>query len=367
MLLTLLKVLFGLGIAAGLIFLGLCVVYNYRLKSGYGDDGTKPKKLTVPIVIILVSILLTIVFSAATYVGPKEIGVVENTWSGQLYVLEPGTHIWPFSQRVAPLVTKVYIYSTENRAIEIGSVPAAGGGVSASSSSEGQPVVYFAARGWATINKDTVVELHKKYGADYLDGWVEKLWVSSLKKIQGEHPYDYVANHRQEMETVVEEQLQSQLLGDDGVSNLVIVSQLAIIDFDYDEKVNAYLDSVSQMQFQRQQAEMQIEINKQTQEAEKIAADTTFLVTKRNAEAEAVKRITEAQGAADAVKLAADAEAYRIKAEAEAQSQAIKLIGEKLDPQYIQYLLSLRWNGVNPTVTMGSGTVPVITIPATPQ
>lgn len=346
----------GLGVWAG--------IWNYR-----NDPDAKSKKTYgLPATLAIIGIILMVILSAAVQIKPTEVGVVENSLSGEIYALDPGTHIWPFSKNVTPFITSVTVYSTMARSIEIGSAPAANGGVSASSSSEGQPLVFFYARGWATINKTTILELHKKYGQDYLVGWVEKLWVTSLKQVQGDHTYDYVANTRLEMETLVEAELQTRLMSSDGVTPLVYVTQLAIVDFDYDEKVNAYLDSVSQMQFQRQQAEMQVEINKQTQEAEKVAAETNYLVTKRNAEAAAISNVTNAQGLADAVKLAADAEAYKILTEADSQAKAISMVQQKLSSMYIQYIWANGWDGKWPNY-MGIGGSTLFSIPqdAVPQ
>ncbi|HSV94552.1 MAG TPA: SPFH domain-containing protein [Spirochaetia bacterium] len=322
-------------------------------KKAVGDDE-KPN-FSVPVVLLVVGLLITIALSASVQILPTQVGVVENTWTGDIYSLNPGTHIWPFTKSVTPLVTKVTIYSTMQQIIEIGSTPAASGGVSASSSSPGQPIVFFSARGWATVNKDTIIELHRKYGSNYLEDWVEKIWVSTLKQVQGKNTYDYVASKRQEMETAVETELQSQLLGSDSKTPLVNVSQLAIVDFDYDQGVNAYLDTVSEMQFQKQQASQQIVINTERQKADVIAAETNYLVTKRNSEAEKVKSVTTAEGAAEAKKLSADAEAYKIKTEADAQAKAIAQVQQNLTALYNDYIRSLGWNGAYPTYWMGEG------------
>ena len=364
--LVLLKILFWLIVVAG-IGLFAYAFLNDR-EEGYGSEEKKPSKVyRLPISLVVAGLLLSIVFSAAVQISPTQVGVVENTWTGELYILNPGTHVWPFTKSVTPLITKVFVYNTQLRSIEIGSTPAKDGGVSASSSSPGQPVVFFSARGWAQVNKETILELHRKYGKTYLESWVEKIWVSTLKQVQGKNTYDFVASQRQVMESSVEGELQAQLMSSDGETPLVYVSQLAIVDFDYDDKVNAYLDSVSQMQFLKQQALQQTEINTQQQKADVIAAETNYLVTKRKSEADAIMNVTQAQGNADSVKLAADAEAYRITAEAEAQSEAVAAIQKNLTPEYIEYLLALGWDGAYPRYWLGSSTLPIMNIPAEPQ
>lgn len=361
--LILLKILFVLVLVGGGVMTGYFVYFNSVIR----ERSDSEKKLTLPIMLFLFGLVMTVLFSAAVQISPTQVGVVTNTWTGELYSLDSGTHIWPFSKSVVPLITKVTVYSTMQRFIEIGSTPAAEGGVAASSGSPGQPVVFFAARGWATINKESILELHKKYGEDYLTSWVESVWITTLKQVQGKNLYDYVASQRLDMETTVEKELQLQLLASDGVTPLVIVSQLAIVDFDYDEKVNAFLNTVSDMQFQTQQAKQQTNINTEKQKAEVIAAETNYLVTKRAAEAAQVKNVTEAQGLADAVKLAADAEAYKIAAEAEAQAQAIAVVQKNLTPMYNDYLRALGWDGAYPKYWLGGGTLPVLSIPVEPQ
>ena len=355
--LVLLKILFVLAAIAGI---GLFVYFKFVEER---ERGEPERKLTGPVALLIFGLVMSILFSAAVQISPVQIGVVSNSWTGTLAILEPGTHIWPFTKSVVPMITKVTVYSTMQRFIEIGSSPAADGGVAASSGSPGQPVVYFYARGWATVNREAILELHRRHGQDYLDNWVESVWTTTLKQVQGKNPYDYVASKRSEMESTVEAELQGQLVGADGITPLVLVSQLAIVDFDYDSKVNAYLDSVSEMQFQTQQAKQQATINEQKQKADVIAAETNYLVTKRTAEAAQIKNVTEAQGLADAVKLAADAEAYKITAEAEAQAQAVSVIQRNLTPSYIDYLRALGWDGAYPKYWLGGSTLPVLSIP----
>lgn len=359
--LILLKVLFAVVLIAGAIMAGYFVYFN-----SIRERSDSEKKLTLPIMLFFFGLVMTVLFSAAVQISPTQVGVVTNTWTGELYSLDSGTHIWPFSKNVMPLITRVTVYSTMQRFIEIGSTPAAEGGVAASSASPGQPVVFFAARGWATINKDAILELHKKYGEDYLTTWVESVWITTLKQVQGKNLYDYVASQRLDMETTVEKELQLQLLASDGETPLVIVSQLAIVDFDYDEKVNEFLNAVSDMQFQAQQAKQQTSINAEKQKADVIAAETSYLVIKRTAEATQIKNVTEAQGLADAVKLAADAEAYKITAEAQAQAQAVSVIQRNLTPSYIDYLRALGWDGAYPQYWLGGSALPVLSIPVEP-
>lgn len=365
---TLLQVLSVLVLLGGLVWGGI------KLWSFYEDEGIsrreeakkKPSVWGQGIMSLIGLILVVILFTGgAAQVPATHIGVVENTLWGQFYVLNPGTHIWPFSPNLFPLITKVTQYDLRRQIIEIGADPVKEKGVQADSNSPGRPVVYFWARGWAYPNKDKIIELHRKYGSPYLDDWVERNWVSALKGVQGHSPYDYVGNDRSGMEGDVEETLQTRLLADDG-QPLVFVSQLAIPNFAYDKVIDDYLAAVAQKNFERQTAEQQILVNTKNQEAEKISADTKFIVTKRAAEAEQAKRVAEAQGQADALKVVAEAEAYQIKVKYNAEATGIGQVQAALAASpagFLQYQINTRWNGQLPVYMLGSTPLPFMNIP----
>lgn len=315
-------------------------------------DGVEPQKPSRPkvagvyITIVIVGALALIALSGATQVPATHVAVVENTWLGVFFDLGPGTHIFPFEPRLWPLVTNVTKYDLRRQIIEIGGnkPTVQETGVQADSNSPGRPVVYFWARGWAYPNRVKIIELHRRYGKGYLDDWVERVWVSSLKGIQGQHPYDYVGNFRVRMQDEVEQALQTQLVAEDE-EPIVFVSQLAIVDFGYDSAIESYLDLVAQKEFERQQAEQQILINQQNQAATIIQATTTFSQTVIAADAEKEKRIREATGEADAKKLLAVAEAYTIKAKYQAEADGIKLVQEAVSqaPDYLTYQKQRVW------------------------
>jgi regulator of protease activity HflC (stomatin/prohibitin superfamily) len=336
------------------------------------QEAPKFPSLKLPAVVFVLGLLLCIVFlgGGAAQVSPTSIGVIENAWYGTMYPLQPGTHIWPFSRNLTPLITRVTVYDARNQIIEIGEPPAGAKvpagltatqafGVPSASDSPGQPIVYFRARGWARLNPDTIVELHRRYGASYLTNWVEQNWVTTLKAVQGRHAYDYLKNQRTVLENEVESLLQEQLSG------LVIVSQLAIADYDYEQKVNAFLQDVAAKEFERQKQEQQIAINVKTQEAEKISVETKYIVTKRTAEAEQAKLIAEAKGRADATMLEADATAYQKKAIYQATADGIRLVSMSLTDEYLRYQATDKWSGSLPTVWLGgeAGALPILNIP----
>ena len=166
-------------------------------------------------------------------------------------------------------------------------------------------------------------------------------------------------------ETAIEENLQAQLLGEDGLP-LVYISQLAITNFSFNEDVSRSLETIANMQFQSKEAEQRIQLNTNLQAAQLIEAETNYQVTLRNAQAEAAKLQAEAQGQADAIKLKADAEAHATRVNYEAQAKGIEQLQKALanSPEaYLKYWAYYQWDGKLPTWMVSGGELPLITLP----
>lgn len=340
---------------------------DIRYHRKFDDKDWEPPELKrypfwLSVGMILIAPIVLFVLSGAAVVGPKEIGVVENNWTGQMYPLRSGTHVWPFSRRLVPIVTKVTTYSLSEQLIEIGAPPkdaqAPEGqsltqayGIPSASSSPGQPVVFIYGRGYATVNPEAIVELHRRYGQEYDDAWVEPQWVSTIKEVQGRYPFDYLKEKRGEMQNEVEAELQAQLVSEDSETPLVYVSQLAIRDYDYTADVNSYLNTVAQREFARQEQEAQREVNLQEQEARKIKAETEYLVQVRAAEAQRDSRIAEAEGEAERQKQLADAQAYETRVTYQAEAEGIEQVVRALrgSGEYTEYIRAQTWDGTLPT------------------
>jgi regulator of protease activity HflC (stomatin/prohibitin superfamily) len=275
---------------------------------------------------------------AAQYVPATQVAVVENTTNGNFKVIGPGIHVFPFQPDLVPLASKVTKYSLRRQKIEIGTGKEDGKGIASSSNSPGNPVVYIQARGWATPNKQTIIDLHRKYGSDYVDSWVERNLVTTVKEVQGRHVYDFLTKNREQMATEIEDAIQAQLVDGDE-KPLVDVTQLAITNFDFDEATNQRLAEVAQKNFEKQKAAEDIEIAKQTQQAELVKAETARQVAEKEAQATVIR----ANG---------EAEAIRAKYGNEVMSQA-----------YLMNAWIQKWNGTMPQYQMG-GATPLIQIPS---
>jgi len=82
--------------------------------------------------------------------------------------------------------------------------------------------------------------------------------------------------------------------------------------------------------------------------------------------AEAQKAIEEAHGKAESTLAVARAEAESVRIKGEAEADAIKAKSQALNasPQLVQYEIAQKWDGVLPTYTMGSSSIPMLNLPA---
>lgn len=363
------SVMFG-GIAWGVIkLIGYVWAQDKNKHSRSGaTDATPPKfpNLISPVIVFLFGLLWMLgVSTGSTHVDGTDVAVVENTITGQFSTIGPGTHIFPAQAKLIPFVTRVTKYTLRRQIVEVGKqVDGAefdkNKAVAADSNSPGRPAVYFWTRVWAYPNPDMIVELHKRYGPDYLHNWIERVYIAALKSVQGKSEYYYVGQDRVGFQHAVEEVLQSQLLNGDGES-IVYVQQLAVVNFEFSPETNAFLQSVQKVEFDRQQAEQQIQVNKKKQEGDKIAADTSYIVETRNAERDRDAQVARATGGAQAVKIAADAEAYRISQTYTAEAEGIKKVQTVLAdaPEgYLEYQKTKQWDGKLPKYILGDGAVP---------
>jgi hypothetical protein len=340
-----------------------CILVGFEANRFANGKTARKQALFPAALFILLGIIFLVVFSSAVVVKPTENAIVINTATGKAQVLGPGTYIWPFDGEVPPLMSRTVVFDMRRKIIEIGGSNVQENGVQADSNSPGRPVVYFYARGWAYPNPDTLLELYRKYGEGYMDSWVERNWISALKAVQGQQSYDYVGNNRVRMENEVEAALQLQLLSTtttDAEGNLVplvFVSQLAIVDFGYTPEIDALLETVAQREFERQNAELQIEVNQANQEAQSIIADTDFYTAQRESDAQYYSAQREAEAAA-----------YAIETRYSAEAEGIRQVNEALagsSSTYIQYMWANAWNGQYPTYLFGGtdSMVPLIQMP----
>lgn len=362
----------------GVVWAAVCLMRYFspdgssrRRRSNDGGENQAPSRgLKWPASLFIVGLVLAIwMGTGAAWVQATHIAVVENTFSGEFSSIGPGTHIWPAQPRLIPFVTKTTKYSLRytDGFVEIGSPPDGKTfdtkyAIEADSNSPGRPSVYFWARVWSRPNPEKIVELHRQYGSKYLHDWIERVYIAALKSVQGRSEYYYVGQNRVDFQHEVEKALQKQLL-DKNDFPIVEVQQLAVVNFKFAPATDAFLQTVQKIEFDRQQAEQQIQVNKKQQEAQKIAADTAYIVETRNAERDRDANISRATGTAQAVKLTADADAYKIEKIYTAESEGIRKVQIALAQSpaaYLQYQQTKQWDGKLPQYMLGSGVIPFL-------
>jgi regulator of protease activity HflC (stomatin/prohibitin superfamily) len=336
-------VLILLRLIAFVVLVGAIALIGQNLYAKSSGNKTTPiMKLRWASLIALGSFIGLGVLMSAVYIPATSKAVVENTVTGNFKVIGSGIHIWPLQPDLIPFASKTTKYSMRQQRIEIGTDEAESGqvqGISAGSDSPGNPAVYIQARGWATPNTDFLIELHRRYGSDYADTWVERNWVTAVKTVQGKYPYDYLINNRQAFADEVEKVLQEQLF-DNLNQPLVEVSQLAVTNFDFSANIQSQLDSTAQKQFETQRAKEQVEIARQEQEKVKVDAESRLLAAKKDAETQVTK--------------------------AQAEAQAIRLVNEAIQAQgaaYLQYQWIQKWSGNLPQFQAGESSNTLFQVP----
>ena len=373
-------VILGVLVIAGAGALGVKRYAQFMAETRNGNVDAKFKWLMPASIAALGLVFMIGANSLIVVVGNTEQNVLENTLTGEIHVLDSGTHIFPLNPRVIPLVTQPHTFMTRKESREHGQptkecmqVSSAdqraecfrATAIAADSVSPGRPPVYFHVKYQvAPVPTEAALkELYRAYGPYYKEAWVEQQLTSAIKSVQGSRPYDFVGIRRAEFQNLVEEALNERLIGPSG-EQLVIVTQLVVENYEFTPATNQYLDSVQQKEFERQKAEQQVAINEQLQTAEQIAADTRYNVEQRDAERDRDAQIKRAEGAADARQISADAAAYERLVKAEAEAEAIRLQIEQLglDPaSYLKLIELEQWNGKLPEYLFGSGgEIPVL-------
>lgn len=319
----LMRIMFALVTIGGIVLL----ISALRKSFGY-NDSESGRPLYVPALgLFFVGLLGVMWSSSGTQIKATERGIVENTASGKIKVIGPGIHLWPFQPAVFPGTSKVTKISLRNQRIEIGNEDPPKGqprGIEAGSNTPGNPSVYIQARGWAAPSPEpeALIALYRQYGSDFLDDWVERNFVETSKAVQGQHPYDFLVGNRNDMASEIEQAVQESLTVND--KRLVIVSQLAITNFDYDSATKTALKAVAQKEFDRQEAAKDKAVALEQAEAEKTRADTRTAV--------AVK----------------DAETLIAKAKGEAESINVKYGDQLRSDAYLRSLWIEKWDGKLP-------------------
>ncbi|MXY53043.1 MAG: prohibitin family protein [Gammaproteobacteria bacterium] len=159
----------------------------------------------------------------------------------------------------------------------------------------------------------------------------------SVKAITAQYTAEELVTRRAEVKAKIQEALETfiddTLQQKDAVGALNL-DNVAITDFEFSAEFNRAIE-------------------------EKVKAEQEAL----KAENEKVRRVTQAEAAAEERKLAADAEAYQIEQESIARAEAIRREAEALrdNPSLIELRIAEKWDGRLPTFTGGEA-IPLLNV-----
>ena len=277
-----------------------------------GDALRRAIKKGVGLVVLLI-VALIVIFGTFYTVGAGERGIVLTWGNPSMDAKLPGLHLKvPIAQSVVVMVVQTAKYET----------PAAAASKDLQVVSSHIAVNYH-------LTPETVPELYKNIGVGYEDKVIQPAVQEEVKAATAKYTAEELITQRPVVKQTIEDSLRERL-----VSRGIIVESVNIVNFDFSEQFNAAIES-------------------------KVTAEQDALKAQRILERIKIE--------ANQAVAAAEGQKNSKIAIAQGDAEAIKLIDEQLSrsPQYIQFLMANRWNGVLPTVT--GGAVPFLNLNAPVQ
>ena len=159
----------------------------------------------------------------------------------------------------------------------------------------------------------------------------------SVKAVTAQYTAEELVTRRSEVKGKIQLAIEAfieETLAQKGANGALNLDNVAITDFEFSQEFNKAIE-------------------------EKVQAEQEAL----KAENEKLRRVTQAEAAAEERKLAADAEAYQITQESVAKAEAIEREAAALrnNPELIELRLAEKWDGKLPVVN-GEGAIPLLNI-----
>ncbi|HSG31326.1 MAG TPA: prohibitin family protein [Thermodesulfobacteriota bacterium] len=166
---------------------------------------------------------------------------------------------------------------------------------------------------------------------------IEPAIQESVKAITAQYTAEELVTKREEVKIRIQEAINNFIritLKDKQAENALTIANVAITDFDFSNEFNKAIEL-------------------------KVRAEQEALQAKN----EKIRRITQAEAAAEEKKLAAEAEAFQIEIASKARADAIAREAKALrgNPALIQLRIAEKWNGVLPKFT-GGDAIPLLNI-----
>jgi len=270
-----------------------------------------------PIVIGVLVLIVVILFASATTIDAGHVGVVKRFGAVSDEPLEEGLHfVTPFVNTVAEVDTRIGTVAHQV----------------SSSSKDLQSIHTEVSVQFYILGANAPGLLQKVGNRDAIENSIISPAIQESGKAV---TAKYTAEHLVTKRELVKGQIRSQLeefikttLASKGITGGIAIANVAITDFEFSPEFNKAIEL-------------------------KVRAEQLALQAKN----EKIRRVTQAEAAAQEQKIAAEAEAYKIKKQSEARAAAIKIEAASLksNPELIQLRLAEKWDGVLPQFSGAGG------------
>ena len=288
------------------------------------SGSVDPTQLIGKLAPLLIVVILLLVAAAGVFVtvDAGTVGVVKRFGAVKDVALPEGLHFkMPFAEEVVPMTTRLTASEAK-----------------ATAASRDLQIVTTDVTTTYAINGDLAPLTFQRVGTP------EKIAVTivnpavqeSVKAVTAKFTAEQLVTQREVVKQQIQQAIESFInttLGEKDVEGALNIANVAITDFKFSEEFNKAIES-------------------------KVQAEQAALQAKN----EKLRRVTQAEAAAEEVKLAAAAQAFTIEAESIARAEAITREAEALSgrPEVLRLRTIERWDGVMPRITSGEGVMQML-------
>lgn len=288
----------------------------------------------------IMGLFSVILLLSSFYVIPSgEIGVVKHVGVYEDTPAQPGAH-WkePFADSIYKENVQMHVvnYAAANKDVAEGAATTEEGGIIS------QPNITVLDAKNVGYGIDLTVqytpiaskmpEILTNYGENYFDKALQPVIRAVARDVGGQYAVETIADHRQDFEAKVEQELEADFKGLPFVFNGVQIRNIDLPD--------AVKERIIQVQ-QAQQDKQKLDVQAQQAVVQRTIIDTN------------------AGAAADKLKIEADGEAGAILAKARAQAEAYRLQNQTLTALLVENnrinVFKEKWDGTLPTTIIGNG------------
>ncbi|MEX1044567.1 MAG: prohibitin family protein [Chthoniobacterales bacterium] len=283
------------------------------------SGSVDPTQLIGKLAPLLIVVILLLVAAAGVFVtvDAGTVGVVKRFGAVKDVALPEGLHFkLPFAEEVVPMTTRLTASEAK-----------------ATAASRDLQIVTTDVTTTYAINGDLAPLTFQRVGTP------EKIAVTivnpavqeSVKAVTAKFTAEQLVTQREVVKQQIQQAIEAFInttLGEKEVQGALNIANVAITDFKFSDEFNKAIES-------------------------KVQAEQAALQAKN----EKLRRVTQAEAAAEEVKLAAEAQAFTIEAESIARAEAITREAEALSgrPEVLRLRSIERWDGMLPRISSGEG------------